>query len=109
GGSDQLQLPRRPDLTGLSADDRAAAIEAWMRPAFAALPDDVRWYTTRAAADDLDAVREALGFGSIDVYGASYGATVAQYYARQHPDRLDRLVLDGGTLLDVPVLERIAQ
>ena len=108
GGSDQLRIPPRPDVGGLSPAARADALAAWTRAGFAALPDDARFYTTRAAADDLDAVRAGLGYPAIDVYGASYGATVAQYYARQHADRLRSLVLDGGTLLDVPVLELIA-
>lgn len=108
GGSDQLRVPARPELTGLSGASRSDAIAAWLRPAFVALPDDVRFYTSRATADDLDAVREALGYPTVDVYGVSYGATVAQYYARQFPDRVRAIVLDGATLLDVPIMERVA-
>src|SRR5688572_13331352 len=58
--------------------------------------------------DDLDAVREALGYDKINLYGPSYGATAAQYYLRQHEDRVRSVVLDGGTLLDVPIFEQIA-
>ena len=108
GGSDQLRVPARPDLTGVAGAARSDAIAAWLRPAFASLPDDVRFYTTRAAADDLDAVRDALGYTVVDVYGVSYGATVAQYFARQYPERLRTIVLDGATLLDVPIMERVA-
>ena len=58
--------------------------------------------------DDLDEVRAALGYDKINLYGPSYGATAAQYYIRQHGDRVRTAVLDGGTLLDVPIFERIA-
>ena len=67
---------------------------------------DVSHYRTPDAMDDLDAVRQALGYGRIDVWGGSYGATAAQVYLRRHPDTVRTIVLDGPTLLDVPVFER---
>lgn len=39
---------------------------------------DLRLYTTEVAVDDLDEVRQALGYGRINVYGTSYGSRVAQ-------------------------------
>ena len=69
---------------------------------------DPRQYTTSVAADDLDAVRDALGYELIDIYGPSYGATLAQYYIRQHPDHVRLAITDGGTPLDVPAFERMA-
>src|SRR5581483_12288530 len=56
--------------------------------------------------DDLDAVRQGLGYDKIDVFGGSYGATAAQVYMRRHAETVRAVVLDGATLLDVPVLER---
>ncbi len=67
---------------------------------------DVTMYRTPEAMDDLDAVRQALGYGQIDLYGGSYGATAAQVYLRRHPETVRAVVLDGVTLLDVPVFER---
>lgn len=67
---------------------------------------DVTMYRTPQAMDDLDAVRQALGYGQIDLYGGSYGATAAQVYLRRHPETVRAVVLDGVTLLDVPVFER---
>ncbi len=58
-------------------------------PAFAS-------YRTSAAADDLDAVRDALGLRQIELYGDSYGTFLAQSYAYRHGDNLDALVLDGA-------------
>lgn len=67
---------------------------------------NVNMYRTPEAMDDLDAVRQALGYGQIDLYGGSYGATAAQVYLRRHPETVRTVILDGVTLLDVPVFER---
>jgi pimeloyl-ACP methyl ester carboxylesterase len=68
---------------------------------------DPRLYTTDPAMDDVDAVRQALHYRRIVVYGGSYGATAAQVYIARHGARVASAVLDGGTLLDVPVFERM--
>lgn len=67
---------------------------------------DVAHYRTPDAMDDLDAVRLALGYDRIDIYGGSYGATAVQVYLHRHPATVRTAVLDGVTLLDIPVLER---
>jgi pimeloyl-ACP methyl ester carboxylesterase len=59
--------------------------------------DRVRFYTTSIAVQDLDAVRAALGFEQIDLYGASYGTRVAQLYMRRFPTRTHAAILDGVT------------
>jgi pimeloyl-ACP methyl ester carboxylesterase len=69
---------------------------------------DVTLYGTRAAMDDLEAVRAALGYRQLDVIGSSYGATAAQVYANLHPSSVRTLVLSGGTALGVPFFERYA-
>lgn len=108
GGSNALTLPPAPDTSGLSGAQAQARLAVWMHDALAALDADPRFYTSTVAADDLDDVRAALGYDRIDLYGTSYGGTLAQYYLRQHPDHVRVAVLDGSTPLDVPVLERLA-
>ncbi len=108
GGSNRLVIPATPDTTGLSDADADAKIKAWLPDALAALPGDPRFYTTAAAADDIDDVRLALGYERINLYGGSYGATAAQYYIRQHSEHLRSVVMDGGTLLEVPIFEVMA-
>jgi pimeloyl-ACP methyl ester carboxylesterase len=66
---------------------------------------DVALYSNRSAMADVDEVRAALGYDRINLYGGSYGATLAQYYVRQHEPHVRTVVLDGGTLLDVPIFE----
>jgi pimeloyl-ACP methyl ester carboxylesterase len=56
---------------------------------------DVGQYTTSSAVRDLDAVRLALGYAQINIYGVSYGTRVAQHYARRYPAATRTLILDG--------------
>ena len=56
---------------------------------------DLAQYTTSVAVRDLEAVRKALGYGRIALYGSSYGTRVAQHYARRYPGSTLALVLDG--------------
>jgi pimeloyl-ACP methyl ester carboxylesterase len=53
-------------------------------------------YRTAAAADDIDDVLAALGYGRVQMYGDSYGTYLAQSYAFRHGDRLRALVLDSA-------------
>lgn len=69
---------------------------------------DASQYGTRAAMDDLDAVRVALGYRQLDVIGESYGATAAQVYARLHPASVRTLMLAAATALDVPLFSHYA-
>ena len=108
GGSNEMRLDPLRDLTDLPADEADAAAGDWAASQIGQFEADPAFYTTMIAMDDLDAVRAALGYDRINLWGGSYGATAAQYYIRQHEDRLRSVVLDGGTLLEVPVFERIA-
>jgi pimeloyl-ACP methyl ester carboxylesterase len=46
-------------------------------------------------ADDIEAMRKALGVDKLAIYGVSYGTWVAQQYARLYPDHVERLILDS--------------
>jgi pimeloyl-ACP methyl ester carboxylesterase len=69
---------------------------------------DVTQYGSRMAMDDLDAVRAALGYRQLDVFGGSYGATAAQVYLKLHPSRVRTLIVMGATAIDVPIFDRWA-
>ncbi len=58
---------------------------------------DPRTYTSNAAADDLDALRETLGYDQIDVFGNSYGTSLAQTYLRRYGEHVAGMVLDSVT------------
>ena len=55
----------------------------------------VEFYTTSVAVRDLDAVRIALGYQRINLYGVSYGTRVAQHYVRRFPAQARSVILDG--------------
>ena len=59
-----------------------------------------RFYTTTEVVADLEALRAALGAERMALFGVSYGAYVAQRYARAYPARVDRLVLDSPVAQD---------
>jgi pimeloyl-ACP methyl ester carboxylesterase len=53
------------------------------------------FYSTADHAEDLDAVRQALGVDKVALYGVSYGTKLATAYALAHPDHVERLLLDS--------------
>jgi pimeloyl-ACP methyl ester carboxylesterase len=56
---------------------------------------DLSWYTTDAAVDDVEEVRTALGYGPLNLIGASYGTRAVQTYMRRHPRSVRTAMLDG--------------
>lgn len=62
---------------------------------------DLTQYTTSAAVRDAEAVRQALRYDRIDLYGTSYGTRVAMEYARRYPSRVRTLTLKGTVAPDV--------
>jgi pimeloyl-ACP methyl ester carboxylesterase len=103
GRSNRLECPV-PAAPLETKAERAAYVSGCLRE----LDGDPTQYGTVAAADDLEAVRVALGYSSLDVYGTSYGATAAQVYLNRHPRSVRTVVLDGGTALGVPFYGRFA-
>jgi pimeloyl-ACP methyl ester carboxylesterase len=92
GLSGKLECPSDADedaqLTDLEAD-------AALRRCIAASKADFAAYTTAAAARDIEAVRRALGYEKINLWGGSYGTRLAQAYARAYPAGVRTLLLDA--------------
>ena len=55
--------------------------------------------TTWDLVEDTEKVREHLGIAKWQVFGGSWGSTLALAYAERHPDRVTELVLRGIFLL----------
>lgn len=53
------------------------------------------YYTTLHAVADLDAVRAALGYNKINLWGGSYGSRVVLEYMRRFPAHTRASVIDG--------------
>ncbi|HUK61871.1 MAG TPA: alpha/beta fold hydrolase, partial [Dongiaceae bacterium] len=58
-------------------------------------------YLTADAAEDVESVRQQLGYAKIYVHGGSYGTRVGLEYARLYPQNLVAAVLDGVLPPDV--------
>ncbi|HLJ91380.1 MAG TPA: alpha/beta hydrolase [Candidatus Angelobacter sp.] len=56
---------------------------------------DLTQYTTSIFADDLDEVRQALGYEKINVFGGSYGTRAALVYLKRHGDQIRSLTLEA--------------
>ena len=53
-------------------------------------------YSTRAMAEDVEAVAVALGLGAVDAIGSSMGGAICQEWALAYPQRVRRLVLSNS-------------
>jgi proline iminopeptidase len=67
----------------------------------ASLEDNTTWHLV----SDIEAVREKLGIDKWQVFGGSWGSTLALAYAQKHPGRVTELVLRGIFLLRRSELE----
>lgn len=56
---------------------------------------DLSAYGTDATVRDMEAIRKTLKLESWNVYGGSYGTTVALAYMSQHADKLRSVILDA--------------
>jgi proline iminopeptidase len=61
----------------------------------ASLVDNTTW----RLVDDIEALRRHLGIDRWQVFGGSWGSTLALAYAQAHPDRVTELVLRGIFML----------
>ena len=107
GGSNALECTTAGDDDVATLD--AAAARAWARDCLGDIGADVRQYTTAVAMADLDAVRAALGYPQISLYGGSYGTRAALAYLRQYPTRVRSVVLDGVVPPDLALGTTVAR
>ena len=91
GLSGKLDCPVAPDEESLTEEQHDAAA----RKCIAGVRQPFSAYGTASAARDIEQVRTTLGYGAINLWGASYGTRLAQEYARAYPANLRALILDG--------------
>jgi pimeloyl-ACP methyl ester carboxylesterase len=56
---------------------------------------DLTQYTTSIFADDMDEVRQAMGYEKVNVFGGSYGTKSGLVYLRRHGDHVRTLTLEA--------------
>ncbi len=101
-------------MDALAADMTQQQEAAWRRgkvkECIAGLPASARdgRFSSDQTVDDLDAIRAALGYASLNILAVSYGTRIAQAYAARYPDTTGSLVLDspipalGSYYKDIP-------
>jgi pimeloyl-ACP methyl ester carboxylesterase len=60
------------------------------------------FYGTADHAEDVEAIRRALGFAKVGLWGTSYGTRRALAYAVAHPEHVSRMLLDSAAPLREP-------
>lgn len=101
-------------MDSLAADMTQQQEAAWRRgrveKCITGLPASARdgRFSSDRTVDDLDAIRAALGYASLNIFAVSYGTRIAQAYAAKYPGTTDSLVLDspipplGSYYQDIP-------
>jgi len=87
GALDALEGSMDPMFPPAAVEQCRAEVSGHANPIF---------YGTRAAVEDLDAVRAALGHERIDLVALSYGTTMALRYIATYPERVRAAVLMGA-------------
>jgi pimeloyl-ACP methyl ester carboxylesterase len=59
-------------------------------------------FTSEESVQDIEAIRQALGYEKLVLYGTSYGTKVALEYAERYPEHVEALVLDSVVLPEGP-------
>jgi len=93
GGSNKLACEAPDtDLAGRLAFESDAKM---LEECLAGYDADPRLYNTPRFVADMEAVRAAMGYESINLYGGSYGTRLGLAYLAAHGDRVRSAVLDG--------------
>lgn len=98
GHSNSLECPdagvRRPIGETFDVErQRRELVEC--RQALSARGADLAQYATWIAARDLEAIRVALGYRQLNLWGGSYGTRAALEYLRQYEANVRTITLDG--------------
>lgn len=109
GGLERLMAELAPDYDVVVFNQRGTGDTALECRAFEVRQDLARaaaqcadqigpqrvFFTTNDSVADIEDLRVALGAPTLTLAGVSYGTLVAQAYARTHPTRVARMVLDS--------------
>lgn len=96
------------DSIGTTLDEAEGLQLEHLRTCLATYDANPALYTTPIAMDDLNEVREVLGYGSINLYGISYGTRAALVYLRRHGSTVRSVILDGVVPLTMSIPGNVA-
>lgn len=60
-------------------------------------------YSTYDAVEDFEAVRKALGYEKVHLYGGSYGTRSGFAYLKNHPNSIESAILDSNAPMELIV------
>lgn len=99
GRSHLLQCQSESTTSPFEFDERTISIDQFTRDeaqrCVSQLNTQLSAFTTVKAAPDFEAVRVALGYQGLHLYGVSYGTRIAQEFSRQFPQSVITTTLDG--------------
>ncbi len=95
GSSNILACDNMSPVDALAINDEAQDMVALTKECMDAQNADITQYGSLNAVTDFEAVRKAIGYEQLDVYGISYGTRMAQLYMRQYPEATSTVILDG--------------
>jgi pimeloyl-ACP methyl ester carboxylesterase len=76
----------------------------------AGLTSNLGSYTTSAAVQDMEDLRQILKYDKVNVYGMGYGARLAIQWAQKYPDHIRTIMSDSATPPGVDVsVEQVKQ
>lgn len=92
-----LRLPETGPIDWADVTSRQAAnTRALLGPCWRHNQSIAPYLGSAYVVRDLDALREALAYDQWSFYGTGYGTLIGYRYARDYPERLRALVLDGA-------------
>ena len=90
------------DLGGLSGHRRLVVLEL-RGTGHSAIPEAPSSYRCDRLVDDVEALREHLGLGRMDLLGHSAGANLAALYTARHPGNVTKLALIAPSTMAVGI------
>jgi pimeloyl-ACP methyl ester carboxylesterase len=96
GQSHPIDCPQLKNFSQtLPAASQEEELHKALRACVAEMGDRMLFFTTPYAVEDLEAVRQQLGYSQFNLWGVSYGTRVALAYQQRYPRFVRTSVLDG--------------
>lgn len=96
----QCDLAAQSNIYQLLPEDFSAKE---MQDCLSGFDGELSQYNSENAIRDFEALRKALGYQQVNLYGGSYGTRAALVYMRLFPDAIRSVVLDSVGPVEVPI------